>query len=93
MRSAVGVVSSPGNFINFFPTLYLLHIKKSHTEEYGQELIHRVIGVLKYVHTGFNAYLKNQTENYSKFFNSLKSKSPKSPSLIFLRLGRKREII
>ena len=51
---------------------YLLNIKKLHTEENGQELDQRGIGVWKYVRTGINAYLKNQVENYSKIDNSVK---------------------
>ena len=50
------------------PTTYL----KLHTEENDQELDQRAIGVWKYVHTGINAYLKNQVKNYSKIDNTVK---------------------
>ena len=48
-----------------------VHIGKFHTEENGKGLNQRAIGVLNYVPTGINAYLKNQVENYSKIDNSV----------------------
>ena len=52
--------------------IYVLVIKKSHSEKNCQELDQRAIGVWKYVRTEINAYLKNQIENYSKIDNSVK---------------------
>ena len=39
--------------------IYLLDIKKLHTEENVDELDQRAVRVLKYVCTGINAYMKN----------------------------------
>ena len=47
-------------------------LQESHTQENGQELDQKAIGVWKYVRTGINTYLKNQVKNYSKIDNSVK---------------------
>ena len=48
-----------------------------HTEENGQELDQRAIGVWKYIRMGINAYLKNQVENFSKIDNSVNNQTSK----------------
>ena len=47
------------------------------TEENGHELDQRAIGVWKCLHTGINAYLKNQVENHSKINNSVNNQKSK----------------
>ena len=60
------------------------------TEENGQELEQRAIGLWKYARTGILACLKNQVENHSKIDNSINNQKSKTSMSNFTKVWKEK---